>query len=104
MATGGCSPINKVVYIAPRRPERGALIAGEVDAMAADSPTTGFAVKLSGGALEPAGEIFETAPYGWPVAEGAPGLAESLRLALEHLMATGEYRTIATLWGVTRRA
>jgi ABC-type amino acid transport substrate-binding protein len=67
--------------------------------MAADSPVTGFAIKLSGGELAPAGEIFDTTPYGWPVANGS-GLGESLRLALEHLKQTGEYRAIATLWGV----
>ncbi|MGA5541336.1 bifunctional serine/threonine-protein kinase/transporter substrate-binding domain-containing protein [Mycobacterium sp. NPDC051198] len=78
-----------------------ALIAGEADAMTADSPVTGFAIKLSGGALEPAGEVFDSAPYGWPVAKGS-GLAESLRLALEHVMDTGEYRTIATMWGVEK--
>jgi ABC-type amino acid transport substrate-binding protein len=78
-----------------------ALIAGEVDAMSADSPATGFAVKTSGGVLEPAGEIFDTAPYGWPVAKGS-GLAESLKRALEHVIHTGEYRTIATMWGVEK--
>ncbi len=78
-----------------------ALIAGEVDAMTADSPVTGFAIKLSGSALEPAGDVFDSAPYGWPVAKGS-GLAESLRLALEHVMDTGEYRTIATMWGVEK--
>jgi serine/threonine protein kinase len=96
----GVSPIDKAVYT--RQDDlTAALIAGEVEAMAADSPATGFAIKLSGGKLEPAGEIFETAPYGWPVAKGS-GLAESLRRALEHLMATGEYKTIATLWGVEK--
>jgi ABC-type amino acid transport substrate-binding protein/predicted Ser/Thr protein kinase len=94
----GVSPIDKVVYT--RQDDlTAALIAGEVEAMAADSPVTGFAVKLSGGQLAPAGEIFDTAPYGWPVAKGS-GLAESLRRALEHLIQTGEYRTIATMWGV----
>lgn len=78
-----------------------ALIAGEVDAMTADSPVAGFAIKLSGGALEAAGEVFDSAPYGWPVAKGS-GLAESLRLALEHLIGSGEYRTIATKWGVDK--
>jgi ABC-type amino acid transport substrate-binding protein len=78
-----------------------ALIAGEVDAMSADSPATGFAIKTSGGALEPAGEVFDSAPYGWPVAKGS-ALAESLRQALEHLMRTGEYRTVATMWGVEK--
>ena len=51
--------------------------------------------------LEPAGEIFDTAPYGWPVAKGS-ALAESLRQAMEHLIQTGEYRTIATMWGVEK--
>jgi hypothetical protein len=35
------------------------------------------------------------------VAKGST-LAESLRQALEHLMQTGEYRTIATIWGVDK--
>src|SRR5690606_14413083 len=74
-----------------------ALIAGDIDAMAADSPVTGFAIKLSGGALVPAGDIVGSEPYGLPVAKGSP-LAQSLRLALEHLIKTGEYRTIAATW------
>ncbi len=78
-----------------------ALIKGEVDAMSADSPVTGFAIKLSRGDLVPAGDVFDSAPYGWPVRRGS-GLAESLRLALEHLMETGEYRAVATMWGVER--
>ena len=76
-----------------------ALIAGRLDAMVADSPVTGFAIKTSGGALQPAGQVYDAGPYGWPVAKGS-GLTEPLRQALEHLIKTGEYRTIATLWGV----
>ncbi|WP_019972474.1 bifunctional serine/threonine-protein kinase/transporter substrate-binding domain-containing protein [Mycobacterium sp. 141] len=96
----GLSPIEKVQRT--RQDEvTAALVAGDADAMTADSPVTGFAVKLSGGALEPAGEVFDSAPYGWPVAKGSP-LAESLRQALEQLMETGEYRTIATMWGVDK--
>ena len=94
----GLAPIEKVVY-SRQDDVTAALIAGDVDAMTADSPVTGFAIKLSGGALVPAGEIFDSAPYGWPVAKGSP-LAESLLAALQHLMSTGEYRTIATMWGV----
>jgi ABC-type amino acid transport substrate-binding protein len=30
------------------------------------------------------------------------GLGEPLRRALEHLMQTGEYKTIATMWGVEK--
>jgi ABC-type amino acid transport substrate-binding protein len=96
----GLSPIDKVVYVGQDDLTK-ALIAGEVDAMAADSPATGFAVKTSGGTLEEAGEMTDPQPYGLPVAKGS-ALAESLRQALEHLMQTGEYRTIATIWGVDK--
>jgi serine/threonine protein kinase len=96
----GLSPIQEVVRT-HQDEVTAALIAGEIDAMTADSPVAGFAIKLSGGALEPAGEVFDSAPYGWPVAKGS-GLAESLRLALEHVMDSGEYRTIATMWGVEK--
>jgi ABC-type amino acid transport substrate-binding protein/predicted Ser/Thr protein kinase len=96
----GVSPIDKVVF--SRQDDlTAALIAGKIDAMSADSPVTGFAIKLSAGALVPAGEIFDSAPYGWPVAKGST-LAESLQQALEHVMQTGEYRTIATMWGVDK--
>ena len=64
------------------------------------SPVTGFAVKLSAGRLSRQ-SIFDSAPYGWPVAKGSP-LTESLRKALAHLMQTGDYRTIATMWGVDK--
>ncbi len=96
----GLAPIEKVVYT--RQDDvTAALVAGEIDAMTADSPVTGFAIKLSGGALVPAGTVFDSAPYGWPVAKGSP-LAEPLLRALEHLIETGEYKTIATMWGVER--
>ena len=76
-----------------------AVVLGQVDAMSADSPVTAYAIKQSNGKLETAGEISEAAPYGWPVAKDSP-LAQSLVKALEHLIETGEYKTIATNWGV----
>ena len=101
MCRGGLGANREAVVYQRQDELTAALIAGEVDAMSADSPVTGFAIKLSGGALEPAGDVFDTAPYGWPVAKGSP-LAESLRQALEHVMSTGEYKTIATQWGVEK--
>ncbi|MEZ0358949.1 bifunctional serine/threonine-protein kinase/transporter substrate-binding domain-containing protein [Mycobacterium sp. SA01] len=96
----GKPPIKKVIYT--RQDDLNtALLAGEVDAMSADSPVTGFTIKTSGGQLEAAGAVFDSAPYGWPVAKDS-GLAEPLRQALQHLMETGEYRTIATIWGVEK--
>jgi ABC-type amino acid transport substrate-binding protein/predicted Ser/Thr protein kinase len=96
----GMAPIDVAVFKSQDEVTT-ALIRGELDAMSADSPVTGFAIKLSRGDLVPAGDVFDSAPYGWPVAKGSK-LSESLRLALEHLMETGEYRAIATMWGVER--
>lgn len=76
-----------------------AVVLGQVDAMSADSPVTLYAIKETGGRLEQAGEVFDSAPYGWPVAKGSP-LAQSLLQALEHLIETGDYQAIASNWGL----
>ena len=76
-----------------------AVVLGQTDAMSADSPVTLYAIKETGGKLEAAGEVFDSAPYGWPVKKGSP-LAASLQKALEHLIETGAYKTIASNWGV----
>lgn len=76
-----------------------AVVLGQADAMSADSPVTAYAIKQNDGKLEAAGEITDSAPYGWPVKKGSP-LAQSLLKALEHLMKTGDYKTIATNWGL----
>ncbi|WAC55749.1 ABC transporter substrate-binding protein [Gordonia sp. SL306] len=76
-----------------------ALVLGKVDAMSADSPVTAYAIKRSEGALEPAGGVFESAPYGYPVAKGSP-LAGALQKAVQHLIDNGQYKQIAENWGV----
>lgn len=76
-----------------------AVVLGQADAMSADSPVTLYAIKQSDGKLEQAGETFDSAPYGWPVKKGS-ALAASLQKALEHLIETGDYKTIASNWGV----
>ena len=78
-----------------------AVVLGQVDAMSADSPVTASAIKQSNGKLEAAGEIADAAPYGWPVAKDSP-LAQSLQKALEHLIQTGDYKAIASNWGVEK--
>lgn len=78
-----------------------ALIVGKVDAMSADSPVTAYAIKRSAGKLEPAGGVFDSAPYGYPVKKGSP-LAEALRQAVQHLIDNGQYKAIAEHWGVAQ--
>ncbi|HZA09822.1 ABC transporter substrate-binding protein [Mycobacterium sp.] len=94
----GKPPIDKQKY--DRQDDAtNALVLGKVDAMSADSPVTSWAIKQSNGRLQAAGETFDSAPYGWPVAKGSP-LGQTLLKALEHLMQTGDYKTIASNWGV----
>ena len=76
-----------------------AVVLGQADAMSADSPVTAYAIKQSDGKLEAAGGIFDSAPYGWPVKKGSP-LAQSMLQALQHLMDSGAYKTIAANWGL----
>ncbi len=76
-----------------------AVVLGQADAMSADSPVTLYAIRQSNGKLEPAGQVFDSAPYGWPVKKGS-SLAQSLLLALEHLIETGKYEQIASNWGL----
>ncbi|MCX5046495.1 ABC transporter substrate-binding protein [Aldersonia sp. NBC_00410] len=94
----GKPPIDKVKF--DRQDDATtALVLGKVDAMSADSPVTAYGIKQSGGKIEPAGEVFDSAPYGWPVAKGSP-LAEVLKLAVQHLIDDGTYQKIAENWGV----
>ncbi|AYJ49916.1 ABC transporter substrate-binding protein [Rhodococcus sp. P1Y] len=76
-----------------------ALVLGRVDAMSADSPVTAYAIKQTGDKLEAAGDVFDSAPYGYPVAKGSP-LAQSLQKAVQYLIDNGQYQTIAENWGV----
>ena len=76
-----------------------AVVLGQADAMSADSPVTLYAIKQSNGKLEQTGEVFDSAPYGWPVKKGS-ALAAALQKALEHLIESGDYKTVASNWGV----
>ncbi|NUP25582.1 MAG: ABC transporter substrate-binding protein [Nocardia sp.] len=80
-----------------------ALVLGQVDAMSADSPVTAYAIKQTDGKIEPAGPVFDSAPYGWAVAKGSP-LAPVLRDAVQYLMNNGQYRQITENWGVQEGA
>lgn len=76
-----------------------AVVLGQADAMSADSPVTAYAIKQNNGKLEAAGEIFDSAPYGWPVKKGS-ALGQSMLKALQHLIEINAYQSIAANWGV----
>jgi polar amino acid transport system substrate-binding protein len=91
-------PAIQVVKFDDQTAATSAVMLGQADAMSADSPVTAYAIKQSDGKLEEAGDIFDSAPYGWAVQKNSP-LAESLRQALEHLIETGAYKQVAANWG-----
>ncbi|MCA0379351.1 MAG: ABC transporter substrate-binding protein [Actinobacteria bacterium] len=67
-----------------------AVVQGQADAFSADSPVTIEAVDALGGEIEIVGEMFDTAPYGLPVAKGSE-LAEHVRAALQTIIDDGRY-------------
>lgn len=76
-----------------------AVVLGRADALVADSPVTAYAVNRAEGKLELAGDIYDSAPFGWPVPKDSE-LADVLALTLQHLIDTGDYQKILTTWGL----
>jgi polar amino acid transport system substrate-binding protein len=75
------------------------VVLGQADAMSADSPITGDAIKNSGGKLQAAGTTFGVAPYGVAVAKGS-SLAKALQKAFQDIVDNGTYKSILIKWGV----
>ncbi|MGT2463416.1 ABC transporter substrate-binding protein [Sinomonas atrocyanea] len=76
-----------------------ALAVGQVDAMSADSPVTLYAISQTKGKLQTAGDAFEVAPYGMPVAKDS-AFKPALQKALQALIDDGTYQKILSKWGV----
>jgi polar amino acid transport system substrate-binding protein len=75
------------------------LVAGKVDAMAADSPIVGGAVKKTG-KLEIIGEVYDTAPYGYALSKDSGQFKDAVLGAVKALIADGTYEKILTENGV----
>ncbi len=94
----GKPPVHKIKYLS-QADATNALLLGRVDAFSADLPVTAYAIKRTDGRLAFAGPVKDSAPYGWPVRKGSP-LGPALQQAMQHLIDSGVYRTIADDWGV----
>jgi polar amino acid transport system substrate-binding protein len=97
--TSAGKPAIKILQYASQDDATNAAALGKADAMSADSPVTAYAIKQSGGKLVQAGDIMESAPYGWPIAKGSP-LVGLMQKALQSLMDNGTYDKICKKWGV----
>ncbi len=94
----GQEPIKKLAY-QDSGTAATAVVLGRADALAADSPVSAWAVARADGQLELAGDIYDGAPFGWPVPKGSE-LAPVLAGALQHLIDTGVYQEITDMWGL----
>ncbi|MQY03385.1 ABC transporter substrate-binding protein [Actinomadura macrotermitis] len=79
------------------------LVAGKVDAMAADSPIVGGAAKKTG-KLDIIGQAYDTAPYGYAIGKNAGQMKEAVLGAVKSLIADGTYKKILEKWGVEQGA
>jgi polar amino acid transport system substrate-binding protein len=81
-----------------------AVVTGKADAMLADSPVVAYAVKQSGGKLEPLGDIYDAAPYGYVLPKGQDEFAQAIVEALKQLEQEGAYKAALEKWGVEQGA
>lgn len=75
------------------------LLAGKVDAMAADSPVALYAVKKTGSKLQPLGKITGSAPYGVVLPKNKDKLGTALAQAFAQMATNGSYEKILAKWG-----
>ncbi|MFL4473933.1 transporter substrate-binding domain-containing protein [Paeniglutamicibacter sp. MACA_103] len=78
-----------------------AMSTGRIDAIFADTPTTGWTAKQSNGKYVTSGtSLWATSPYyGMIVAKGSP-LSQPLEAALNKVIDSGRYEEIFTKWGL----
>jgi polar amino acid transport system substrate-binding protein len=81
-----------------------AVASGKDDAMLADSPVCGYAVKQAKGALTLVGRIYEPVRYGYVLPRDQPDFGAAVARALRQLMAEGTYGEILDKWGVSAGA
>lgn len=92
-------PAIKIQGYADQAAATSAVILGKADATLGDSPVVAYGVKKSDGKLQLAGDVYDAAPYGYPVAKDSK-LAPAVQAALKALIADGTYQKILEQWGV----
>lgn len=77
-----------------------AVVTGKDDAMLADSPVCAYAVKQTNGQLALAGDIYDSAPYGYVVPKAQADFASAIQGAVQDLITDGTYKSVLSKWGV----
>jgi polar amino acid transport system substrate-binding protein len=102
--TKDCTSGGKAAISIDRYQDQGqasaAVVTGKDDAMLADSPVVAYAVKQSGDQLEPLGDIYDSAPYGYVVKKDQTEFAQAIADAVKALITDGTYKSVLDKWGV----
>lgn len=77
-----------------------ALAGGALDATFSDSTVAGYALLQTGGQVETAGEVVDSAPQGVVVSADDTATAEAVQKALQYLMDEGMWSEILQTWGI----
>jgi polar amino acid transport system substrate-binding protein len=77
-----------------------AVVTGKDDAMLADSPVCAYAVKQTNGQLALAGDIYDSAPYGYVLPKDQTDFADVIAGSVQALITDGTYKSILAKWGV----
>lgn len=95
----GRPAVNKLVYESANAAANATALE-KADALSSDSAVTDYAIRLSEGKLVPAGDAFDTTPFGWAFAKESD-LVPAFAAALEYLITSGQYDDILGPWGLT---
>ena len=76
-----------------------AVASGKADAMLADSPVVGYAIKQSNGKIAAVGDVYDAAPYGYVVPQAETEFAQAIADALKSLDASGDYKKALGTYG-----
>ncbi len=98
--TDGGKPAITVDQYQAQSDATSAVVSGKDDAMLADSPVCAYAVKQTNGQLALAGQIYDSAPYGYVLPKDQTDFGAAIASAVQALIADGTYKKILDKWGV----
>jgi polar amino acid transport system substrate-binding protein len=97
--TDAGKPAIKINQYQSQQDATATVVSGKNDAMLADSPVTGYAVKTSNGQLVVVGTVYDTAPYGIALPKAKGDFAKAVQGAVNAIIADGSYKTILDKYG-----
>jgi len=98
--TDGGKPAITIEQYQAQTDATNAVITGKDDAMLADSPVCAYAVKQTNGQLVLAGQIYDSAPYGYVLPKDQTDFGGAIASAVQALITDGTYNTVLKKWGV----